>query len=89
MLAPAGEVWTTMVRQQAALDRSIDRKVRILLALRKEFTKYRLPAPSADQEDDPEMKEINQLLGIDIPSQTPPTEEPVTSKTERTNRECH
>jgi hypothetical protein len=37
-LAPEGETWRMMLRQEAALDRSIDRKVRILLRLRKEFT---------------------------------------------------
>ena len=35
-LAPEGETWRMMLRQEAALDRSIDRKVRILLRLRKE-----------------------------------------------------
>ena len=37
-----------MLRQEAALDRSIDRKVRILLRLRKEFANL----PSAPGEDD-------------------------------------
>jgi len=37
-LAPEGETWRMMLRQEAALDRSIDRKVRILLRLRKELT---------------------------------------------------
>ena len=35
-LAPQGETWNMLVRQEGSLDRSIDRKVRILLALRKE-----------------------------------------------------
>ena len=35
-LAPAGETWEMLLRQEAALDRSIDRKVRILLTMRKE-----------------------------------------------------
>jgi hypothetical protein len=50
-LAPAGEVWTQMVRQQAALDRSIDRKVRILLAMRKEFLAGNLPSNPSNGED--------------------------------------
>jgi hypothetical protein len=50
-LAPAGEVWTQMVRQQAALDRSIDRKVRILLAMRKEFLAGKLPSNAGNAED--------------------------------------
>jgi hypothetical protein len=36
-LAPEGETWSMLLRQEAALDRSIDRKVRILLRLRKEL----------------------------------------------------
>ena len=82
-LAPAGEAWTQMARQQAALDRSIDRTVRILIARRKEFLKLHLPPPSTDPVDDAEMEEINKILGIDIPQET--TEK---SKTERTKREC-
>jgi hypothetical protein len=35
-LAPQGETWNTLVRQEGSLDRSIDRKVRILMRLRKE-----------------------------------------------------
>jgi hypothetical protein len=35
-LAPVGETWNALARQEGSLDRSIDRKVRILLALRKE-----------------------------------------------------
>jgi hypothetical protein len=61
--------------------------VRILRALRKEFTKLHLPAPPADLADDAETKEINKLLGIDTPSEFTPTEEPVTSRIEGTNRE--
>ncbi len=37
-LAPEGETWSMLLRQEAALDRSIDRKVRILLRLRKDWT---------------------------------------------------
>jgi hypothetical protein len=35
-LAPPSETWSLLVRQEGSLDRSIDRKVRILLRLRKE-----------------------------------------------------
>jgi hypothetical protein len=87
-LAPVGEVWSTLVRQQAALDRSIDRKVRILLALRKELTGLRLAARPTGPNYDAEMDEINKILGIDLPPANPPVEEAVTTKTERTNREC-
>ena len=39
-LAPPSETWSLLVRQEGSLDRSIDRKVRILLRLRKEFADY-------------------------------------------------
>jgi hypothetical protein len=38
-LAPAGETWEMLVRQEAALDRSIDRKVKIILTMRKEHAR--------------------------------------------------
>jgi hypothetical protein len=45
-----------MLRQEGALDRSIDRKVRILLRLRKEFTD--LPIAPAGQDDGARMANI-------------------------------
>jgi hypothetical protein len=45
-----------MLRQEGALDRSIDRKVRILLRLRKEFTD--LPVAPAGQDDGARMANI-------------------------------
>jgi hypothetical protein len=60
------------LRQEYAQDRSIHRKVKILLSLRKECT---LPAIPFDQEDDLEMETITKTLGIDIPSGTLATEE--------------
>jgi len=39
-LAPPSETWSLLVRQEGSLDRSIDRKVRILLRLRKESAAY-------------------------------------------------
>ena len=38
-LAPAGETWEMLLRQEAGLDRSIDRKVRIILTLRQEHAR--------------------------------------------------
>jgi hypothetical protein len=58
-LAPVGEDWRTMVRQQDALDRSIDRKVRILLAMRKEFPTGGLPSIAPDEDNDPNMAPID------------------------------
>ena len=86
-LAPAGEDWRTIVRQQAALDRSIDRKVKILLALRKELPTSDLPALPMQQSCEAEVERISKMLGIGIPSETPPTEAPLTSKIERTTPE--
>ena len=68
-LAPVGETWRMLLRQENALDRAIDRKVRILLSLRKEYSDDKLAAgiPPAEA-DDLEMQEAEQILGIDIPS---------------------
>jgi hypothetical protein len=62
-LAPEGETWRMMLRQEAALDRSIDRKVRILLRLRKEAANL----PVAPGEDDgARMENIQEALDSDI-----------------------
>jgi hypothetical protein len=45
-LAPEGETWSMMLRQEGALDRSIDRKVRILLRLRKDAANLPIASPS-------------------------------------------
>jgi hypothetical protein len=63
-LAPEGETWSMMLRQEAALDRSIDRKVRILLRLRKESTNF--PVAPAGQDDGGRMENIEEGLGTDI-----------------------
>jgi hypothetical protein len=68
-LAPVGEDWRTMVRQQGALDRSIDRKVRILLAMRKEFPTGAFPSIAPDEDNDPNTAHIDKTVGTDIPSE--------------------
>jgi hypothetical protein len=70
-LAPEGDQWQMMLRREGALDRAIDRKVRILLALRKEFPDPNPLACPSDQGDDEEMEDIKKLLGIDIPPEEP------------------
>jgi hypothetical protein len=45
-LTPQGEEWNVLVRQEGSLDRSIDRKVKILLQLRKEADR-RATAPAS------------------------------------------
>ena len=65
-LAPEGDQWQMMLRREAALDRSIDRKVRILLHMRKEYQAYRdTPAPSGGDLDD----DVAEMLGLDFPSE--------------------
>jgi hypothetical protein len=65
-LAPEGETWSMMLRQEAALDRSIDRKVRILLRLRKESTNP--PTAPPDQDDGPAVGNMEEILESDIKS---------------------
>jgi hypothetical protein len=65
-LAPEGETWRMMLRQEAALDRSIDRKVRILMRLRKESTN--LPVAPAGQDDGPRVGNMEEIIDSDIPS---------------------
>jgi hypothetical protein len=72
-LAPEGETWRMMLRQEAALDRSIDRKVRILLRLRKEFIDH--PMAPAGQDDSGRMENIEEVLDSDISSRDPQSEE--------------
>ena len=65
-LAPEGETWSMMLRQEAALDRSIDRKVTILLRLRKEFTNPPITPPG--QDDGARKENIEEVVDSDISS---------------------
>jgi hypothetical protein len=67
-LAPAGEMWSMMLRQEAALDRSIDRKVRILLRLRKEAADR--PVAPTGQDDSGRTENVEEALDSDIVSET-------------------
>ena len=70
-LAPAGEAWQMMLRREGALDRSIDRKVRILLHMQKEYRALRdTPPPDEALELEDGIAEI---LGLDLPSEEPET----------------
>jgi hypothetical protein len=75
-LAPAGETWEMLARQEMALDRSIDRKVKILLTMRKEQARecrggsrtaptQPEASPPEDQPDDREAQELSKLVGLD------------------------
>jgi len=59
-LAPEGDTWKMMLRQEAALDHSIDRKVRILLRLRKDAADR--PVAPAGQDDGVRMENIEEPL---------------------------
>ena len=68
-LAPVGPTWEMLLREQGALDRSIDRKVRIILAMRKDYTRLlgivgRHPKNWPDHQ---EAQDLNELLGLDLP----------------------
>jgi len=68
-LAPVGPTWETLLREQAALDRSIDRKVRIILAMRKDYTRLLgiVARHPKNRPDHQEAQELNELLGLDLP----------------------
>jgi hypothetical protein len=73
-LAPGGETWRMMLRQEAALDRSIDRKVSILLRLRKESASP--PSAPAGQDDDgTKMESVEEVLDRGISSRIFPSAE--------------
>jgi hypothetical protein len=61
-LAPEGETWKMMLRQEAALDHSIDRKVRILLRLRKDAADRPVAPASQDQDDGVRVENTEEIL---------------------------
>jgi len=64
-LAPDGEQWKMMLRREETLDRSLDRKVKILLGLRKKS-----PAPpvsTAGQGNDEETENVEGIAAASIP----------------------
>jgi hypothetical protein len=82
-LAPAGETWEMLLRQEAALDRSIDRKVRIILALRQEHarlcrggsrTAQPEASPPGNEGDDRGAKELSKVVGLDAGTESPAEE---------------
>jgi hypothetical protein len=87
-LAPAGDTWRMMLRQESSLDRSIDRKVKIILGIRKKHIDDSLNVlmaeaglkGSKDSETDPEMEEINRMLGLDITSEEAATDTPAENR---------
>jgi len=76
-LAPAGETWEMLTRQEAALDRSIDRKVRIILTMRQEHARRgggaSRTAP-AREADDRAAQELSKAVGLDAGTESPAEE---------------
>ncbi len=89
-LAPAGETWEMLTRQEMALDRSIDRKVRIILAMRQEHarlcrggsrTAQQEASPPGNEPDDRAAEELSKAVGLDAGTESPAEENaPETSK---------
>jgi hypothetical protein len=79
-LAPEGDTWRMMLRQESSLDRSIDRKVKIILGMRKNYLDDSMQAQivraNVDKGNDPAMEDIEPTSGIDIQSQDPALEPP-------------
>ena len=75
-LAPAGETWEMLLRQEAALDRSIDRKVRIILTMRQEHARGRggsRTAPAGEPKDRA-AEELSKVVGLDAQTESPEEE---------------
>src|SRR5208337_2279384 len=70
-LAPQGETWSMMLRQEGSLDRSIDRKVRILVALRREYASGSLPNMPPDGDADTNRTNIGKISQGDVSRETP------------------
>jgi hypothetical protein len=83
-LAPEGETWRVMLRQESALDRSIDRKVKIILGMRKNHIDDSLNDLTAEaglkgdknSDMDAEPAGIEPTPGYDIPYREPEPPEP-------------
>ncbi len=84
-LAPAGETWEMLLRQEAALDRSIDRKVRIILTMRQEHARLcrggsRTAQPGAsppgNEPDDRAAEELSKVVGLEARTESPEEENP-------------
>jgi hypothetical protein len=82
-LAPAGETWEMLLRQEASLDRSIDRKVRIILTMRKEHARAcrggsRTAQPEASPPDNVSneraAEELSKVVGLDARTESPKEE---------------
>ncbi len=82
-LAPAGETWEMLTRQEMALDRSIDRKVRIILTMRQEHARrggsrtapeQTSTIPPDNEPDDRGAQEPSKVVGLDGATESPAQE---------------
>ena len=66
-LAPAGRTWEMLLRREMALDRSIDRKVKIIMTMRKEQARALAEEGSPPQPEpaDRAAQELSKLVGLD------------------------
>ena len=78
-LAPVGDTWRMMLRQEGSLDRSIDRKVKIILGMRKNHIDDSLNVLMVEAGlkagKDSEMEDIDPTLGMDTSYEEPGTPE--------------
>ncbi len=74
-LAIIGKAWRMILGQEVALARSIDRKVRVLVRLRKIFPSSNLPASAHDQGNDADTENIGKTVEMDIQSKIAATEQ--------------
>jgi hypothetical protein len=78
-LAPVGDTWRMMLRQEGSLDRSVDRKVKIILGMRKNHIDDSLNVLMVEAGlkagKDSEMEDIDPTLGMDTPYEEPGTPE--------------
>jgi len=68
LLAPVGEVWGMIPRRESPFDRALDRKLRILLSRRNELPTGNRRAIASHRDDDTDLENLHEILGIDIPS---------------------
>jgi hypothetical protein len=68
LLAPVGEVWGMIPRQERAFDRALDLKLRIVLSRRNGFPTNNLAAIVSHWDDDTNLQNFHEILGIDISS---------------------
>jgi len=55
-------------RQESPFDRALDWKLRILLSRRNELPGGNLTATASHRDDDTDLENLHEILGIDIPS---------------------